>query len=614
MSSLAMTWRRLIATNPGRFSIPRRLPASVSNETRSLTTNQRVRRAGGTFHAQQLRRSMHVARMMVAPVSPSNVEGHAAVVATLFGLIAFASCENNESSESVQQATQLCKAAVKRDSTAVKKLLVDKGYDPNARHVHGWTALHVACINNDVDMVKLMLEAGADVNIIDQYSPQDNCKTRQDVMLKAQTRDREFSQLVDPMANTKGFTPLHYAVLACERNPALIDLLEKHHANPHVKDAAGRVAKEYADNRSITSRMDTYVEQYAVWLEMETDRQQALAREQRRLFPLEERVKKVIVGQDGPINSLAAAIRRRENGWHDDEHPLVFLFLGSSGLGKTELAKQLAAYVHSDDDKGFVRVDMTEYQSKHEAAKFIGSPPGYVGYEEGGQLTKLLAETPNAVVLLDEVEKAHPDVLNLMLQLFDEGRITDGQGQTIECKEAVFIMTSNLASDEIKAHSVELRQEAAYLGTEDETVAISKAFKEAIIRPILKNHFKRDEFLGRIDDMLYFLPFSESELNQLVTRQLERWKKKAKARHDIELTWDESVLGLIAQDYDVHYGARSLQHAVDQRIINRIAHAHEQELLQPGGSVKVVVNEDGDDIAVITAAPTGVVASSSWSW
>ena len=193
----------------------------------------------------------------------------------------------------------------------------------------------------------------------------------------------------------------------------------------------------------------------------------------------------------------------------------------------------------------------TEYQSKHEAAKFIGSPPGYVGYEEGGQLTKLLAGNSKAVVLLDEVEKAHPDVLNLMLQLFDEGRITDGQGTTIECKDAIFIMTSNLASDEIAAHGVELRQEAARIGTADETVAVSKAFKEQAIRPILKGHFKRDEFLGRIDEMLYFLPFSPAELRQLVAIQLQRWASKAKARHDIELTWSDAVLGEIAKEYDV---------------------------------------------------------------
>lgn len=132
------------------------------------------------------------------------------------------------------------------------------------------------------------------------------------------------------------------------------------------------------------------------------------------------------------------------------------------------------------------------------------------------------------MVLLDEVEKAHPDVLNLMLQLFDEGRITDGQGKTIECKDAIFVMTSNLASDEIGAHGVELRREAALLGTPNETVAISKAFKEQVIRPILKSHFQRDEFLGRIDEMLYFLPFSETELRLLVRQQLEKWAEKVR--------------------------------------------------------------------------------------
>ncbi|VDP04167.1 unnamed protein product [Soboliphyme baturini] len=142
--------------------------------------------------------------------------------------------------------------------------------------------------------------------------------------------------------------------------------------------------------------------------------------EDRRRFPLEARIKEVLIGQEGAISAVAAAIRRKENGWYDDEHPLVFLFLGSSGIGKTELAKQVAHYLYKDPKKAFIRIDMSEYQEKHEVAKFIGSPPGYVGHEEGGQLTKKLAEFPNAVVLFDEVEKAHPDVLTIMLQLFDE--------------------------------------------------------------------------------------------------------------------------------------------------------------------------------------------------
>lgn len=158
-------------------------------------------------------------------------------------------------------------------------------------------------------------------------------------------------------------------------------------------------------------------------------------------------------------NLFFLAIRRKENGWVDDDHPLVFLFLGSSGIGKTELAKQLACYIHKEKPSGFIRLDMSEYQEKHEVAKLIGAPPGYIGHDDGGQLTSRLRKNPKAVVLFDEVDKAHPDVLTVLLQLFDEGRLTDGKGKTIECKDAVFIMTSNLASNEIAQHAVNLRQE-----------------------------------------------------------------------------------------------------------------------------------------------------------
>lgn len=156
------------------------------------------------------------------------------------------------------------------------------------------------------------------------------------------------------------------------------------------------------------------------------------------------------------------AIRRKENGWVDDDHPLVFLFLGSSGIGKTELAKQLACYIHKDKPAGFIRLDMSEYQEKHEVAKLIGAPPGYVGHDDGGQLTSRLKQNPKAVVLFDEVDKAHPDVLSVLLQLFDEGRLTDGKGKTISCKDAIFIMTSNLASDEIANHAINLRREIEF--------------------------------------------------------------------------------------------------------------------------------------------------------
>ncbi|KAB0371061.1 hypothetical protein FD755_017470 [Muntiacus reevesi] len=223
--------------------------------------------------------------------------------------------------------------------------------------------------------------------------------------------------------------------------------------------------------------------------------------------------------------------------------------------GKTELAKQTAKYMHKDAKKGFIRLDMSEFQERHEVAKFIGSPPGYIGHEEGGQLTKKLKQCPNAVVLFDEVDKAHPDVLTIMLQLFDEVRVRDVQ-----------------ISDKI---------------------TISKNFKENVIRPILKAHFRRDEFLGRINEIVYFLPFCHSELIQLVNKELNFWAKRAKQRHNITLLWDREVADVLVEGYNVHYGARSIKHEVERRVVNQLAAAYEQDLL-PGGCTLRITVEDSD--------------------
>lgn len=284
---------------------------------------------------------------------------------------------------------------------------------------------------------------------------------------------------------------------------------------------------------------------------------------------------------------MFTAVRRKENGWTDDDHPLVFLFLGSSGIGKTELAKQLAAYIHKDKPQAFIRLDMSEYQEKHEVAKLIGAPPGYIGHDEGGQLTKQLKKHSSAVVLFDEVDKAHADVLTVLLQLFDEGRLTDGQGKTIECKNAIFIMTSNLASDEIAQHALELRDEVDRIRAErlkedkevTDNIKISRKFKDKVVKPILKRHFRRDEFLGRINEIVYFLPFSRTELQQLVNKELNGWAQRAKDKHRIELKWDRSVESALADGYDVNYGARSIKYEVERRIVNQLAAAHERGLI-----------------------------------
>ncbi|KAF4085709.1 hypothetical protein AMELA_G00098080 [Ameiurus melas] len=328
--------------------------------------------------------------------------------------------------------------------------------------------------------------------------------------------------------------------------------------------------------------------------------------EERRRFPLERRLKEHIIGQEGAITTVASAIRRKENGCYDEEHPLVFLFLGSSGIGKTELAKQVARYMHEDIKKGFIRMDMSEFQEKHELAKLIGSPPGYVGHEEGGQLTKQLKQCPNAVVLFDGVDNAHPNVLTIMLQLFDEGRLMDGKGKTIECKDAIFIMTSNVASDEIAQHAMELRQEAQEQSrrhladsldeVQQSEIAISKKFKEDVIRPILKDQFRCNKFLGLINEIVYFLPFCRTELIQLINKELNYWAKKAKQRHDITLLWERPVLELLTRGYNLNYGARSIKHEVERRVVNQLAAAYKQKLLPKGCTLLITVDgELGDE-------------------
>ncbi|XP_063288856.1 mitochondrial disaggregase [Pelobates fuscus] len=473
--------------------------------------------------------------------------------------------------------------------------LLSHKVDPNVRHKLGWTALMVAAIGRNQSIVRSLLRAGADPNLGDEFSSvyqaakEKNMHSLEVLVI----REDEFSNRLNNRASFQGCTALHYAVLA-DDYATVRELLEGG-ANPTQKNEMGHAPLDYAREGEVKKLLKTWESKFQEQL-----RRREL--EERRRFPLELRLREHIVGQEMAISTVAAAIRRKENGWYDEEHPLVFLFMGSSGIGKTELAKQTARYLHKDLKKGFIRMDMSEFQEKHEVAKFIGSPPGYVGHEEGGQLTKKLKQCPNAVVLFDEVDKAHPDVLTIMLQLFDEGRLTDGKGKTIECKDAIFIMTCNAGSDEIAQHALQLREEAQEMSRKkfaenlddiqtSEKITISKQFKENVIRPILKAHFRRDEFLGRINEIVYFLPFSRSELFQLVTKELNTWAKKAKQRHDITLLWDREVMDVLADGYNVHYGARSIKHEVDRRVVNQLAAAYEQDLLPHGCTIRITVDD-----------------------
>ncbi|XP_021964503.1 caseinolytic peptidase B protein homolog [Folsomia candida] len=521
-----------------------------------------------------------------------------AFAALTLGLIGICHADNAAAEGDAGGEVEVAKfldAAKKGDNFVLKRMIDQKLVNINSRHTLGWTALHVAAMNGYASTVKLLIDNGADINLGDEFTTAFHiAKKTQMHSLEVQIeREDEFSDRLSNRVNFKGCTALHYAVLSDDLTTVKVLLTSG--ANPSAESDSGHLPKQYAKDPDIKKLLDKAVAEYEITKKLKEA-------EERRRFPLEKRIKEVIVGQDGAITTVASAIRRKENGWCDDEHPLVFLFLGSSGIGKTELAKQVAKYLFKDKKEAFIRMDMSEYQEKHSVAKFIGSPPGYIGYDEGGQLTKKLEKFPKAVVLFDEVEKAHPDVLTALLQLFDEGRMTDGRGKTIECKEAIFIMTSNLASEEIAEHAIQLREEAQelskerYEGTIDdqevhERISISSKFKEMVVRPILKHQFKRDEFIGRINEIVYFLPFSKSELTQLVTKELAYWNTKAKEKHGIELKWDNRVLDALAGGYNFHYGARSIKHEVERRVVSQLASAHENQQLLPNSTIYITAEE-----------------------
>ncbi|KAL3266571.1 hypothetical protein HHI36_010735 [Cryptolaemus montrouzieri] len=482
--------------------------------------------------------------------------------------------------------------AVKYGNLSEVSLLINDKVNVNIRHPLGWTPLMLAAVNDRFGVVNLLLKAGADPNLQEEFINVGRTANEKRIhpVEVLMTREDEFSSELNSKATYLGFTALHYAALI--DNFDIVRALVEHGANPCLKNDIGHAPILYAKEGPVKKYLE---DQSAKYVEIEKQRDL----EERRRFPLEKRLKQFIVGQEGAIRTVASTVRRKENGWTDDNHPLVFLFLGSSGIGKTELAKQLAAYIHKNKPEGFIRLDMSEYQEKHEVAKLIGAPPGYVGHDDGGQLTKQLRACTNAVVLFDEVDKAHPDVLTVLLQLFDEGRLTDGQGKTIECKEAIFIMTSNLASDEIAQYGLHLRKEIDRQRKElldnksdlvlSDDIQVTRKFKDGVVKPILKRHFKRDEFLGRINEIIYFLPFSRNELMELVGRELKLWAERAQQKHKIILEWDRSVESALADGYDVHYGARSIKYEVERRVVNQIALAHERGCLNKGCTVNVSV-------------------------
>lgn len=281
--------------------------------------------------------------------------------------------------------------------------------------------------------------------------------------------------------------------------------------------------------------------------------------EAEKLLKLEETLSKRVVGQELAVSAVSEAIRRSRSGLSDPGRPVgAFLFLGPTGVGKTELAKALAEQLFDSED-AMIRLDMSEYMEKHSVAKMIGSPPGYIGYEEGGQLTEALRRRPYAVVLFDEIEKANHDVFNILLQIFDEGRITDSKGRTVNCKNAIFIMTSNIGSDLL-------------LEKLETQLNLSKEEILNILEPVIKTYF-RPEFINRLDDILPFLPLKEKDMEKIVIIQLHLLVKRLQERH-VALAWTQEVVAHLAKEgYDPTFGARPLKRYIQTEVINMLAKA-----------------------------------------
>ena len=288
-----------------------------------------------------------------------------------------------------------------------------------------------------------------------------------------------------------------------------------------------------------------------------------------------------MIGQDEAVVAVANAVRRSRAGLSDPGRPNgSFLFLGPTGVGKTELCKSLATFLF-DSDEAMVRIDMSEFMEKHSVARLVGAPPGYVGYEEGGYLTEAVRRRPYSVLLLDEVEKAHPDVFNILLQVLDDGRLTDGQGRTVDFRNTVIVMTSNLGSDIIQELSGSgLSAEEGY-----------ESMKSAVME-VVGTHF-RPEFINRVDEVVVFHPLAREQIRGIADIQISLLQARL-ADRELSLELDEEVMEIICDaGFDPVYGARPLKRAIQQLLENPLA----QEILaghyHPGHAIRVTASDEG---------------------
>jgi ATP-dependent Clp protease ATP-binding subunit ClpB len=348
-----------------------------------------------------------------------------------------------------------------------------------------------------------------------------------------------------------------------------------------LKEESKKLAEIQQNKKMLKEEVDAedIAEVVAKWTGIPVSKM--LESERSKLLRLEEELHKRVIGQDEAVHAVANAIRRSRTGLQDTERPLgSFIFLGTTGVGKTELARSLAEFLF-DDEHAMIRIDMSEYMEKFSVSRLIGAPPGYVGYEEGGQLTEAVRRRPYSVVLLDEIEKAHPDVFNVLLQVLDDGRLTDNQGRTVNFKNTIIIMTSNIGSHLIQEKLLNADEDQIENAFDDLRYQLTDLLRKTI----------RPEFLNRIDEVVLFKPLTRTEIRQIVNIQLERIQKML-AQKEIKLEVTNEAKDWLAKlGFDVTYGARPLKRVIQKYLVNPLS----QELLAGnfagGDTIKVEVGE-----------------------
>ena len=447
-----------------------------------------------------------------------------------------------------------------------------------------YEAFHKVKISDDAIVAAAKL---SDRYITDRFLPDkaidliDEAMSR--VKVSSTTVPESFKQQQEKLENIKAC--LEEAVKAQDFEKAGQLKRERDELTSRMSDEKVNWAKANEQQvRSITA--DDIAEIVSKWTKIPVNKLNES--ESDRLMKLEEILHKRVIGQDEAIKSVARAIRRARAGLKDPSRPIgSFLFLGPTGVGKTELTKALSEAMF-DDENAIIRLDMSEYMESHSVSKLIGAPPGYVGFDDGGQLTEQVRRKPYSVVLFDEIEKAHPDVYNIMLQILDDGRLTDGQGRTVDFKNTIIIMTSNVGVAELK----NTRQALGF--SEGNPAEINKSTDE-VLGAALKRHFK-PEFLNRIDVICFFHSLTADEIKQIAGILIRKFEKTLKERNITLQISDAAMDYIVKQGYDIEYGARPLRRVIEQKLEDNIAEGIIDRSITDNSTVSV--DFDGEGITI----------------